>query len=150
MANESLIHDALHLSDDDFGSKYGRDRTAKETVARSANETAGYKAAEDEAKKDSYFKRTYPKEWDKRIEEAKTAKAVDEARFNEVGEKAAAKSYSKSKGGGGGGGGSGDLEKGMMGGRFKPVAKAKGGSVSSASRRADGIATKGKTRGRIV
>jgi hypothetical protein len=52
--------------------------------------------------------------------------------------------------GGGGGGGSGDLEKGMMGGRFKPVAKAKGGSVSSASRRADGCATKGKTRGRMV
>ena len=91
MANESLIHDALHLSDDDFGSKYGRDRTAKETVARNANETAGYKAAEEEAKKDSYFKRTYPEEWGKRIEEAKTAKAVDEARFNEVGEKAAAK-----------------------------------------------------------
>jgi hypothetical protein len=28
--------------------------------------------------------------------------------------------------------------------------KAKGGSVSSASKRADGIATKGKTRGRMV
>jgi hypothetical protein len=111
MANESLIHDALHLSDDDFGSKYGRDRTAKETVARNANETAGYKAAEEEAKKDK----------------AKTRAS-----------------------GGGGGGGSGDLEKGMMGGRFKPVAKAKGGSVSSASRRADGCATKGKTRGRMV
>jgi hypothetical protein len=34
---------------------------------------------------------------------------------------------------------------------IKPVKKmAKGGSVSSASKRADGCATKGKTKGRIV
>lgn len=32
----------------------------------------------------------------------------------------------------------------------KPVKKAKGGSISSASKRADGCATKGKTRGRMV
>ena len=32
----------------------------------------------------------------------------------------------------------------------KPVKKAKGGSVSSASSRADGCACRGKTRGRIV
>ena len=32
----------------------------------------------------------------------------------------------------------------------KPVKKASGGSVSSASKRADGIAMKGKTRGKIV
>ena len=32
----------------------------------------------------------------------------------------------------------------------KPVKKAGGGSVSSASKRADGIATKGKTRGKII
>ena len=31
-----------------------------------------------------------------------------------------------------------------------PVKKAKGGMVGSASKRADGIATKGKTRGKIV
>jgi len=31
-----------------------------------------------------------------------------------------------------------------------PVKKAKGGKVSSASKRADGCAVKGKTRGRIV
>ena len=49
----------------------------------------------------------------------------------------------------GGGGGSGDVEKGMMGGRFKPIAKAKGGVVSSASKRGDGCAIKGKTRGSI-
>ena len=32
----------------------------------------------------------------------------------------------------------------------EPVKKAKGGMVGSASKRADGIATKGKTRGKIV
>ena len=32
----------------------------------------------------------------------------------------------------------------------KPVKKAGGGSVSSASKRADGIAIKGKTRGTII
>ena len=32
----------------------------------------------------------------------------------------------------------------------EPVKKAKGGSVSSASKRADGCATKGKTKGRMV
>ena len=32
----------------------------------------------------------------------------------------------------------------------EPVKKAKGGTVGSASKRADGIAIKGKTRGRIV
>ena len=32
----------------------------------------------------------------------------------------------------------------------KPVKKAKGGSVSSASKRADGCCVKGKTRGKIV
>ena len=43
--------------------------------------------------------------------------------------------------------GGGDLEKGMAGSRFKPLAKAKGGMVkSSASKRADGCAIRGKTR----
>lgn len=32
----------------------------------------------------------------------------------------------------------------------KPVKKAKGGMISSASKRADGIAIKGKTKGRMV
>jgi len=31
-----------------------------------------------------------------------------------------------------------------------PVRKAKGGSISSASKRADGVAKKGKTRGKFV
>jgi hypothetical protein len=32
----------------------------------------------------------------------------------------------------------------------EPVKKAKGGKVGSASKRADGIATKGKTKGRMI
>ena len=49
-----------------------------------------------------------------------------------------------------GGFGGGDIEKGMAGGRFKPLNKAKGGKVSSASKRADGCAVKGKTKGKML
>jgi hypothetical protein len=42
--------------------------------------------------------------------------------------------------------GGGDLEKGMAGSRFKPTAKAKGGTIKSASSRADGCCIRGKTR----
>ena len=51
-----------------------------------------------------------------------------------------------SRAGGGGGGGGGDLS--GMKGLDKPF-KA-GGTVSSASKRADGIATKGKTKGKLL
>jgi hypothetical protein len=51
---------------------------------------------------------------------------------------------------GGGGYGGGDLEKGMMGGRMKKPSYKKGGVVSSASKRADGCAIKGKTKGRMI
>jgi hypothetical protein len=50
----------------------------------------------------------------------------------------------------GGGYGGGDLEKGMMGGRMKKPTYKKGGVVSSASKRADGCAIKGKTKGRMI
>ena len=50
----------------------------------------------------------------------------------------------------GGGYGGGDLEKGMMGGRMKKPTYKKGGTVSSASKRADGCAIKGKTKGRMI
>lgn len=52
----------------------------------------------------------------------------------------------KPRGGGGGSGGVG----GVKSMKYEPVKYAKGGKVSSASKRADGIAVKGKTRGRIV
>ena len=38
---------------------------------------------------------------------------------------------------------------GEMPDKAKPVRKAKGGSVGSASKRADGIAQRGKTRGKV-
>jgi hypothetical protein len=49
-----------------------------------------------------------------------------------------------------GGYGGADLERGMMGSRMpKPKLKA-GGMVSSASKRADGCAVKGKTKGKVL
>lgn len=48
------------------------------------------------------------------------------------------------------GGGSADLEKGMMGGRMKKSSYKAGGMISSASKRADGCAIKGKTKGRMI
>lgn len=42
------------------------------------------------------------------------------------------------------------MEKEIYGPNATPVKKAKGGSVSSASKRADGCAVRGKTRGRMV
>lgn len=50
--------------------------------------------------------------------------------------------------GGGGGGGSGGVG-GVKSMKYEPVKYAKGGKVSASSR-ADGIAQRGKTRGRIV
>ena len=100
-------------------------------------------------------------EYAKKVEQREEAKKQDETMREIVKEKAAKKATTQSSmispggnttaAGRGGAGGSGDLEKGMMGGRFKPVAKAKGGSVkSSASSRGDGCAQRGKTKGRMV
>jgi hypothetical protein len=50
------------------------------------------------------------------------------------------------KSGGGGSGGVG----GVKSMKYEPVKYAKGGKVGSASKRADGIAQRGKTRGRMV
>ena len=51
--------------------------------------------------------------------------------------------------GGGGGGGMNPIDLEKVPGR-RPLKMAKGGMVSSASKRADGIAKKGKTKGRMV
>ena len=56
----------------------------------------------------------------------------------------------KSRGGGGGGGGMSPIDLERLPGK-RPLKMKAGGSVkSSASKRADGIAKKGKTRGRMV
>ena len=154
MANESLKHDALHLSNDDFGSKYGRDRTAKENAARSANETAGYKAAETDARKEGR-KGDIQSFADKRSAESKAAaeqrmkdysegKAKSMEQFNanmqKIGDAHDAKMKAAKSGGGGGGAGIPKV------GPKRPTEMKKGGKVSSASKRADGIAIRGKTR----
>jgi hypothetical protein len=153
-AKEALRRDALHLSDEDFGSKHGRDRTAKETAARNANETAGYKAAEAEEKalrqkamKNSpdisnhpyYSSETAERKNKERIE--KDIKSGQQSLDFE-----APKPKPKGPSGGGGSGGMGT---GKMNRDISKNMKA-GGKVSSASKRADGCAVKGKTRGRIV
>jgi hypothetical protein len=164
-AKESLRRDALHLSDDDFGSKHGRDRTAKETAARNANETAGYKAAESDARKELMKEglREAAKEGDRQRAAEKErddkASAERKAKRDETVKRNSADTYRtqmaqqsfdfstpqpKPKGGGGGGAG---IPK--VGPKRTPEFK-KGGKVSSASKRADGCAIKGKTRGRIV
>jgi hypothetical protein len=55
----------------------------------------------------------------------------------------------KSRGGGGGGGGMNPIDLERVPGK-RPLKMKAGGSVSSASKRADGIAKKGKTRGKMV
>jgi hypothetical protein len=52
-------------------------------------------------------------------------------------------------GGGGGGGGMNPIDLERVPGK-RPLKMKAGGSVSSASKRADGIAVKGKTRGKMV
>jgi hypothetical protein len=56
------------------------------------------------------------------------------------------KRFGEPKGGGGGGSGGAGGVKSM---KYEPVKYAKGGKVNASSR-ADGIAQRGKTRGRIV
>jgi membrane protein involved in colicin uptake len=162
-AKEALRRDALHLSNDDFGSKYGRDRTAKETAARSANETAGYKAAETDARKElmneglrraseeGAKQRAAEKERDDKAKAERKAKNTETAKRNaadtyrtQMSQQSFDFSSPSSKGGGGGGGGIPKV------GPKRPTEMKKGGMVSSASKRADGIATKGKTKGRMV
>jgi hypothetical protein len=162
-AKESLRRDALHLSDDDFGSKHGRDRTAKETAARNANETAGYKAAESDAKKDARLNAEWDKirgeigvnqatkaRQDKDIKSGQTSLFLDDSYKDpnraEMEKRAVkdqdAKAARSSSKGGGGGGGAGIPKVGPK----KPTDMKKGGKVSSASKRADGCAIRGKTR----
>jgi hypothetical protein len=66
--------------------------------------------------------------------------------FDEVLEKA----KSDRKPSSGGGSGSGGSMTDPMERKTKPYNKAKGGVIKSASKRADGCAIKGKTRGRMV
>ena len=145
--------DILSLSDDDFGSKYGRDRTAKEVATKNANDAAGYKAAEADFKKES--KAEQKKMVDKlgtaldRAGEPTPKKSnfpLTTAAFEEVAKSDKERFERKAAKTGGGGGGSGGI-KSM---KYEPKTFKSGGKVSSASKRADGCAIKGKTKGRMV
>ena len=73
---------------------------------------------------------------DKRVKASPLIAQAEIAKMKEI--------MDKPKSGGGGGAGIPKV------GPKKPTDMKKGGKVSSASKRADGIATKGKTKGRIV
>ena len=101
----------------------------------------GYKEIHDKYNpqdKDQKAKAAENKEFeDKRQQRSKLIQQTEMAKINEI--------LNRPKGGGGGSGGVGGL-KSM---KYEPVKYAKGGKVSASSR-ADGIAQRGKTRGRIV
>lgn len=91
-----------------------------------------------------------PGEFDKILEKEKADRARAEVKeFINKGPKSTPKAYSDTgprTGPTSGGFGGGDLEKGMMGSRMKKPSYCTGGKVKSASKRADGIAIRGKTR----
>lgn len=81
-------------------------------------------------------------------------KSLEKAAIPEYERKAEKFSRSSGRGGGGGGGGGADLPPGFTpgkkGGSRGFLDYKKGGKVSSASKRGDGIAQRGKTKGRFV
>lgn len=136
MPTEPSKQHILSLSDEDFGSYYGRDRTAKETAMKNANDEAGAKAAEAEYFKDKRLK----KEGKGDLDLSGKQEAMQKLREFSSGQR----SGSSLKGGAGGsgeGGPSAELKSIM-----NPKAMKKGGKVKSASARADGCCIRGKTR----
>jgi len=141
--------DILSLSDDDFGSKYGRDRTAKEVATKNANDAAGYKAAEADFKKENKAANAGER---KQIADVTRAERAYRRENNIPMSPKTHPGHYHMEGGPkapSGAAGSGlDIE-GKTGRNVKPKLRA-GGMVSSASKRADGCAIKGKTKGRMV
>jgi hypothetical protein len=141
--------DILSLSDDDFGSKYGRDRTAKEVATKNANDTAGYKAAEADFKKVSKAANAEERKQNADVLRAERAYRKENSipqNFKTHPGHYHMEGGPKAPSGGGGSGGAGIPKVGPK----KPLDMKKGGVVSSASKRADGCAIKGKTKGRMV
>jgi hypothetical protein len=105
----------------------------------------GYKEVHEKynpPEKDPKGKATENKEFeDKRQPKSDLIRQAEIARMKEILDKP------KTGGGSGGSGGGGGIPKT---GLKKPYDMKKGGKVSSASKRADGCATKGKTRGKMV
>jgi len=141
--------DILSLSDDDFGSKYGRDRTAKEVATKNANDAAGYKAAEADFKKENKAANRAAQEALKKY--GITPRPGFDPNGPNLPDNVDRPSTTRAKyaASGSGAAGSGlDIE-GKTGRNVKPKLKA-GGMVSSASKRADGCAIKGKTKGKMI
>lgn len=149
----SLHDDVLSLSDDDFGSKYGRDRTAKEVAAKNANDTAGYKEAEADYKKEQAKKPVQGRldidDAERKNREANAKKSIQDLRDLREGKitNDELKERVRARGGLRGGASSGDFMP-KTGLNKKPTYKS-GGKVSASSR-ADGCAIRGKTKGRMV
>ena len=150
----SLHDDVLSLSDEDFGSYYGRDRTAKEVAAKNANDIAGYKEAEADYKKEQAKGprqgRLDIDDAEQKNREANRKSSIQDLRDLREGKITNEQLKERVRArGGAGGAGMGDI--GMKGiGKKSKLDYAKGGKVSSASKRADGCAVKGKTKGRMV
>jgi hypothetical protein len=115
--------EGLKMSQDDI--QYFADKRSPESKAAAEQRMQEYK--EGRAKSMEDFKTNMQKISD-----------AHDAKIKEI--------SSKPKSTGGGGGGAGIPKVGPK----KPMDMAKGGKVSSASKRADGCAVKGKTKGRIV
>jgi hypothetical protein len=115
-----------------------------EQLQRKKPADPGYKEVHEKhnpPEKDRKGKAAENKEFeDKR---AKSSPLIAKAEIERM--KEALDKSSKSGGGGGGSGGAG----GVKSMKYEPVKYAKGGKVNASSR-ADGIAQRGKTRGRIV
>ena len=122
--NPASPADQLNLNFGDAQSRHERESKPKDpgkAAIVDISDKAKSKAAESE-----YFK-------DQRTQKSPLVAEAELTKMKEL--------LNKPKGGGGGGGGDTKF--------LKPKYKA-GGSVSSASKRADGCAVKGKTRGKMV
>jgi hypothetical protein len=127
-----------------MGFDFGDGEMKKPTKAEEAKEKARARAAENA----EYA--------DKRVKSSPLIANAELEKMREILDKKPIKTSSQSsmlspkgnitKAGSGGAYGGGDLEKGMQGGRMKKPSYCAGGSVKSASKRADGIAIRGKTR----
>lgn len=146
-----LTTDVLSLSDEDFGSKYGRDRTAKEIATKNANEAAGYKEAESDYKKEQTKGprqgRLDIDDAEQKNREANRKSSIQDLRDLREGKisNQELKERVRARGGASMGGSGIDVEGLKMNKNIKKPYKA-GGKVKSASARADGCCIRGKTR----
>jgi hypothetical protein len=145
----NLRADVLSMSDEDFGSKYGRDRTAKEVATRNAYDAAGYKEAEADYKKEQAKKPVQGRldidDAERKNREANAKKSIQDLRDLREGKitNDELKERVRARGGAGGGIPLDKMDK------MKKMNYKAGGKVTASSR-ADGCAIRGKTKGRMV